>query len=76
MEWNKDEMEIKEVPMEAIEEHWRCPLCSIGELKATGEHWLTNPPGYFHICDFCGIGRVPRKGAKYPRITYKPKEKP
>lgn len=68
MEWFADKPTIVEQPMRPVEQHWMCPAHCGGEMKSTGQAWMTNPPGFFHQCDKCSFAAAIK--AKYPRIVF------
>lgn len=72
MEWFTDKPTIIEQPMRPVEQRWICP-CG-GEMKSTGQAWMTNPPGHFHQCDKCSYAAA-MSAVKYPCIVFVAVEK-
>lgn len=47
-----------------------CDQCDGGEMKPTGERFLSLPLQHVHRCDKCGHVETVRGGKTYPRIEY------
>lgn len=59
---------IERVEVKTYKEKLICEKCG-GEMEATGEAHLTNPPQFLHLCQSCGYTESIR-GIKYPTLHY------
>ena len=74
--WFKGEPKIEEQRMIPVNQRWICPIDGCGgEMKFNGMTWPTGSPGYHHSCNKCEFTAAIH-GAKYPRMTYVPDERP
>lgn len=75
LEWFTDTPRLKEERVTPVIVRWMCPKdgCQ-GEMKSTGTHWPSNPPGYHHVCDACGYAAA-MPGKIYPALEHWGEEK-
>lgn len=59
-----------EIEVKTYEVNYMCDRCAAGNMKATGDVLMSNPPQFRHRCPTCGHEETHR--CRYPKVITRP----